>query len=111
MFETVSAIKALNARNGNHFFDRATMRFFSSKVLPYVYGGRLFLTSEQFTSSTWQCHPRRFTVRLARNNGEIETIGPFNELSKEQAQTLAKLLAPIANELAANFDKESENYA
>lgn len=108
MFVSISSIKALNQRNGNHFFDRSTMRFFNSKVEPYVYGGRLFLTSEQFTPSDGRPLPRKYTVRLARDSGDIETIGPFNELSKGQARTLAKLLAPVANDLAANFDKESE---
>ena len=106
MFTCISSIKALNRRNGNYFFDRATMRFFNSRIVPKVYGGRIFLTSEQFVPSSGIPGPRLYTVRLARSNGEIETVGPFNELLRPHAQRLARLLAPLAEDIAAEFDKE-----
>lgn len=106
MFSNISAIKAVALRNGSHFFDRATMRYFASRVGSAVYGGRIFLTSEQFMPSQGAPNPRKYTVRLVTDNGDIRTIGPFNELSREDAQRLAKLLAPLADEIGKEFIRE-----
>ena len=47
---TISKIKAANKAAGHHFFDRATMRFFQSRIERGLYqgkGGVFFITSEQ----------------------------------------------------------------
>lgn len=56
---------------GSHFFSKNTMRFFSSRILPTIYGGKYFVTSER---DTYSDRPRAYTVRSAVN-GDINTIG------------------------------------
>ena len=76
-----------------HWFDTDTMRFFKCRLPDYGYckdDDYLFLSSE--------CGPtdiRLYTVRkMNRTTGEIENIGPFNELTRAQAR---KLLAETLN--------------
>lgn len=85
---TINDIKSKNRVLGHHFFERATMRFFKSRVLSDVFegiGGTYFVTSEQFENQT-----RRYTVRRMLENGEIRTFGEFNKLSRAQALREAK---------------------
>jgi hypothetical protein len=93
---TIAEIKQANYAAGQHFFERSTMRFFSSTVLPYVYngpGGIFFVTSEQFHGSQGSA-PRRYTVRqFMPETAEIKTFGPFNKLDKERARKLARTAA------------------
>ena len=94
---TVSEIKAANAAAGYYFFSRDTMKFFRSRVGATVYEGRggiYYVTSEQFVGSDGSSGPRRFTVRQFNPDcGDINTVGPFNEMSSHKANKLAGLLA------------------
>jgi hypothetical protein len=74
-----------SAQVGNYFFSEGAMRFFSSRTLSAVYGGRFFVTSEQDrgTYSVWNGE-RRYTVREC-NRGEIETRSVFGEFSNAEA--------------------------
>jgi hypothetical protein len=94
-YHTIDAIKQANQRGGYHFFEASTLRFFDSRILPTVYGGRYFITSEQFHGSDGYTAPRKYTIRRAEDSGDINTIGEFqayNELreAKQAAQTLAE---------------------
>lgn len=102
----MAKIRATHKAADGHFFDRASMRFFSSRVLPYVYtgpGGVFFVTSEQNnhrhldgSTTPW---PRRFTVRkFDPLTGDIDTVGPFNELHKDDAREAAKNYARGTND-------------
>jgi hypothetical protein len=76
-------------RRGSHFFDRATMRSFGSRIAPGVIAGRIFITSEQ--DKPWGEHrgawdgQRRYTARvvddLAETIEEIGTFGQFDTLA------------------------------
>ena len=78
---------------GSHFFDRGTMKFFRSRVLPTVYtgpGGVYFVTSEQFNDTS----ARRFTVRaFDPAKADINTLGEFNEMGRAEALALARRAA------------------
>ena len=64
------------AENGGHFFDRATMRFFRSRVSKYLLPNRCFVTSEQYDDKT----PRLYTVRRFRADFcEVDTVGEFQQ--------------------------------
>lgn len=67
-YRTIEEIKAAAEESGSHFFDSDTLRFFSTRVLPGVYGGHFFVTSEQCDD-----HPRRDTVRFVSDEGAIHT--------------------------------------
>src|SRR5579885_440819 len=64
-------------------FDRGAMVFFSSQVHDKVYGGRYFITSEQFIATDYgktlgfKDGDRLYTVRECRPDGSCDTIGEF----------------------------------
>ena len=81
-FNSISDIRTYNRLSGKHFFDASSMRFFNSKVYDKVYKGNFFITSERFDSKT----ARLYTVRIAMNDGRIETIPKFQAFkTKKQA--------------------------
>lgn len=82
MFST-DAIARANREAGYHFFDADTLRFFRSRILPTVIGGRLFITSEQrgFDPSSG----RGYTVREFMPDASIEEISGFNEFDSSAA--------------------------
>lgn len=100
-FATVADIRAANRAIGHHWFDRDTVRFFGSRVGRTVYGGRFFVSSEQDQPfgrfpAAWNGE-RRWTVRMADDDGSITTVGPFGgyrsgEEARRAAQDLAREL-------------------
>jgi hypothetical protein len=87
---TISGIKQANTARGHHFFDASSMRFFRSKIASKrVFGGRYFITSEQFD---WDS-PRLYTIREAKPDGRIETVQEFQKFATvEQAKRAAEKL-------------------
>ena len=67
IYEAVSA--------GSHFFDDSTLRFFSSRILPTIYGGCYFITSER--DNYRDSNPRFYTIRKYEGGLGIETVGDF----------------------------------
>jgi len=91
MFTTIAEIKTLNKKNGYHFFSKDTMRFFNSKTHRGVYGGRYFITSEQFVSTSGARRPRMYTIRKAHPDGAIDTVDTFQQFSHiDQARDYIK---------------------
>lgn len=86
-FFTTNAIARANRDAGFHYFDADTMRFFGSRVLPRVFGGHLFVTSER--SGFDPNSPRRYSVREVFPDGSIDTVGEFNEYATAAAATRA----------------------
>jgi hypothetical protein len=73
-------IKAANKAHGNHWFDKETMDFFASRLYGSVHYGRYFISSEVPPHSR-----RRFTIRVASENGAIDTIGDFCQFATYKA--------------------------
>ena len=81
-FDSISDIKKLNTLKGYHFFERDTMRFFDSSIETGVLYGRFFVTREKNFDGT----EYRFTIREAKDDGTIQTIGEFQQFeTKEDA--------------------------
>lgn len=99
-FQDIEQIKQANREAGRFFFSPDTMRFFASRVLPTVYGGRFFVTSEK---RGFDDDGREYRVRVAFDNGEIETVefrrADGTEVkatdSRDSAVTLARALAGV----------------
>ena len=98
-FNSTKAMKAYNKQMGYHFFDKSTMAFFNSVVVPVhppteknmPMGGCVFITSERMDYN----HPQGYTVRAMRSNGTIESVSNFQEYESleeacEKAQEKAK---------------------
>lgn len=94
-FRTIADIKRANKELGHHWFSPDTMRFFSSRVLREVYGGRYFVTSEQFYPVLGEAYARRYTIRVAADDGSIDTVGEF------QAYKTARAAKAAARKLGA----------
>jgi hypothetical protein len=76
LFETYR----VRTSNSGHFFDRASMRFFGSRVMSErLYNATTtdvyFVTSEVDFYGT----DRRYTVRVLRADGSIDEVGEFRQ--------------------------------
>jgi hypothetical protein len=102
-FHNMTQIKQLARDTGSHFFDRDAIRFFGSRILSTVYGGRFFITSEQADDTSIWNGERRYTIRDAVYRGGklyIDTIGEFGYyLTAEDAKRQARTLGHIADSL------------
>jgi len=111
-YANLAQIKAANAAHGHYFFEPASMRFFDSRIEGRsVYGGRFFITSEQFRANGFPGlvdGPRRFTIREANEDGSIDTVGDFQAYATlGEAREAAKSLARVASVTPAEADAPS----
>ena len=74
-YASIAEIRAANAATGSHFFDRDTLRYWKSTILPGVMLGRYFVTSEPDFDGT----DRRFTLREAQPDGSIKNVSEFRQ--------------------------------
>lgn len=74
MYKSMAEVRRANANAGRFFFSPDTMDFFDSRVESGLYGGRYFITSEK---KGFQSTERAYTVREAKPDGSIETVGGF----------------------------------
>ena len=89
---SIETIKATNLSAGKrkYWFSKETMAWFKSKVLPTVYRGKYFITSEVDPRGI-----KRFTIREAVNGGEeIKTVGNYHSyIDADSARQAIRLLA------------------
>ena len=85
------------AKKGSpHFFDKETMRFFSSRVSELMWKSPnrniYFITSEKDSGHTQHSgSTRAFTVRIIDENGDMKKVGKFQEYSTlNEARTRIK---------------------
>lgn len=82
-YRTLDDIKERNRRLGHCWFEPATMRFFSSRVQSTIYptadGRAYFVSSERNTHRSVTEGRRLYTVRIAQPDGEIDTVGEFQQ--------------------------------
>lgn len=97
-YRTTAEMRVANERAGRYFFSAGAMRFFRSRVQTGVYGGRLFITSEQFEDSRGNRARRRYTVRACLDNGTVETVGEFQAYATRSAAVHA------ADRIARNME-------
>lgn len=98
---SISQVRALNSVAGYCWFSASTLRFFAGKVYSSVVTMPdcwLFISSEQFTSSSGRPDPRKYTIRSISIDGDVDTVGEFGQYrSKEAALAEARRLAKQAN--------------
>ena len=76
---------------GSHFFSKATVGWFSSRIHSEIYGGCYFITSER--DCYRNSNPRFYTIRKYEGGLGIETVGKFCQYStKAQAVSAVKKL-------------------
>lgn len=74
-FKTMADVKRANRAAGGHWFSPDTLRFFRGRIESELMAGRYFVSSEQFDDGS----PRLFTVREVDADGDISTVGDFQE--------------------------------
>lgn len=93
-FHSISQVKNSNASNGFYFFSKGAMRGFNSRVHDTLYNGCVFVTSEKNDMPYMPPQPRVYTVRVAMDDGSIETYGSMGDYAtRAQAHTAARELA------------------
>lgn len=98
-FTTVEEIEAANNRAGHTFFAPSAMAFFNSQILPTVYGGYFFITSEAPPKENDDAEDpiRTYSVRAAHDDGRITSVtaGIVPGVSHERAVQVAELSAAL----------------
>lgn len=84
-YRDMDDVRRANAQRGHHFFEAGALRFFRSRIGTELYGGRYFVTSEQFVPSSGRPEPRRYTIREVTPDGSIETVGDFQQYGSGSA--------------------------
>lgn len=96
MFNSINEIKQANKRIGHHWFDPDTMSFFNSKIESDVIYGKYFITSEMcgigFLGEFMGMNPsptylRKFSIRIANEDGSIDTVGDFQQFDTLESAT------------------------
>ena len=72
-FTSIADVKRANAEIGHHWFEPQAMRFFQSRISRDLIGGRWFVSSERGWDDV-----RKYTVRVVRADGAIDTEGGFD---------------------------------
>lgn len=96
-FKDIQEIKEVNKASGRFFFERDTLRYFDGRTHSALYGGSYFVTSEKGPTGV-----RRFTVRVAQENGEILTVGGFDGFGVYETRHDAHL---VARECGEEFER------
>lgn len=65
-------VKEMNAKLGHHWFEPTAMRFFRTRILGRLEGGKYFVTSEKLHG-----YARLYSVRIANEDDSIDTVGEF----------------------------------
>lgn len=96
-FNHTFQIQRANENNGRHFFSKGAMKGFNSRVHDVVYSGCVFVTSERNNMPYCAPQPRVYTVRIAMDDGSIETYGSLGDYATRaeahrEAQWLGKAL-------------------
>lgn len=89
-FDSIAAVRRANAARGDFFFEPGAMRFFNSRIMRTLRAGRFFITAERRELDL----PEEFTIRLARDSGDILDVSDFRawESSAAALEALARNL-------------------
>lgn len=100
MYNSIDEIRRANERLGRTWFSDGNMRFFGSKIESAVYpltNCAFFITSEQDPEGQAWLGNRRYTIRVADQEGEIWTVGEFGQYFNLNEARLA-IMDKIRNE-------------
>lgn len=78
-FNIIEQIIRANENSGRYFFSKGAMRSFNTRVHREVYNGCVFVTSERNNIPYCAPQPRVYTVRIAMEDGGIETYGNLGD--------------------------------
>lgn len=95
---------AYNERAGFHWFKPDTMRYFRCRIGLYL-GNGVFITSEQSPFGS-----RAYSVRVFTDDCQVETFGPFNQMSRSKAVRVARKLSSLFARGYCVIDSEGQAF-
>lgn len=77
MYKNIAQIIKANRKAGQHWFRADAMNYFNTVIEAngQVFEGRYFVTSDRLNESD----PKRYTLRVADDDGNVTTVGRFRE--------------------------------
>jgi hypothetical protein len=90
LFKNLSELKAFHKEKGGHFFDRQTMKFFSTKIESTLIGGKYFIYSNKMPY-----YDRYYKIAEAYPSGNVfplENSPQFESKVKAKEYLLKKVL-------------------
>lgn len=99
-FDSIGMLRHAVTASGSHFFSAGALQFFSSRISGKLYGGRLFITSEQNRSLYSDPDPRMWTVRYVTGapgaQCSVHDLAGFQRFdSLRAAETFARIAAAV----------------
>ena len=82
---SVNEVKEANSLLGHHWFSPSTMRFFKSRIITGILYDRYFITSEK---ACFEDETRVFKVRIANDNGSVDTVDGQQDGFSSKAKAL-----------------------
>jgi len=87
-FKSINQFRNFNATTGSKWFDKSSMKFYSTRLHYDIYGGCVFVTSDNTYNKE-----RKYSVRVAMIDGGVYTYAFVNYDTRYEAHTEAKWLA------------------
>lgn len=95
-------VKKANEKLGQHFFNKETLQFFGSRILPKIYNAnnrQFFITIED----NFDRSAKYYSIREVLPDGDIETLGKF--LQFESLEDAVFALGQFVNEVNIQLAK------
>lgn len=89
-YRTLADLRAANAANGFHFFERGTMKFWKSRIESTLIRGRFFITSEDTWGFGSAPVRRIYAVRHANDDATITTVRRFMRNKDDARELIAR---------------------
>lgn len=94
VLQTFKQIETANRKIGQNFFSKEAMRFFGTKIESQIFFTdtvSYFITSEQDPAGKAWFGNRRYTIRIAYPDGNVDTLGNFGQYFDYDEARLAVL--------------------
>ena len=101
-YKTISSFRQFNYQQGNHWFDRETMKMFGTRLIGDMLGGCVFVTSDHDYK-----RDRKYSIRLAMASGSVYSyaFAEYDTVSEARKQAKWLVGALASGELAYDPNK------
>lgn len=98
---TYAEMKRMNEAAGERWFSKESMAFFNTKFVGGTNRHNLFITSEEGPARDTSLDTVAYTVHIfVPHSGKVLDVGPFHQLTQEQARTLRKRVSEALDQIA-----------
>jgi hypothetical protein len=98
-YKSISSFRQFNYQQGMHWFDRDTMKFFSTRLIGDMLGGCVFVTSDHNYK-----RDRKYSIRLAMASGSVHSYAFAHYDTLSEARKEAKWLSQALASGEATYD-------